>query len=343
MGRTRAARAPLADVQNTTGAMSTPPDARKSAVKVSACAPKVAALLEELELEVDQRCTSLRAFADVMVAALRNELRVQLLKLPKKTRNMPMADFRDTFGAELTASLLADINSRIGVRAQAAAAEAPTVMRTTRKRARADGGLSEDAEPPTVLRTTRRSARAAAAATPAPAASRREATLAAANKAFAPSVPFTPAVRITQGSHGGMGMVAATPGGMLLTGARAPRNGEVFYSQNGSPLGEAAELAAPTPMAVGMGVGMMTVRRHGAVCATPMISSAGLPTPGPGVSVSAAAGEGEAASIVITTQDGREVCLDDDQQLTEEDKQVAFGRLQGLQNQMSLLMKRLLG
>jgi phage-related tail fiber protein len=73
----------------------------------------------------------------------------------------------------------------------------------------------------------------AAAATPAPAASRREATLAAANKAFAPSVPFTPAVRITQGSHGGMGMVAATPGGMLLTGARAPRNGEVFYSQNG--------------------------------------------------------------------------------------------------------------
>jgi hypothetical protein len=51
MGRTRAARAPLADVQNTTGAMSTPPDARKSAVKVSACAPKVAALLEELELE----------------------------------------------------------------------------------------------------------------------------------------------------------------------------------------------------------------------------------------------------------------------------------------------------
>jgi hypothetical protein len=73
---------------------------------------------------------------------------------------MPMADFRDTFGAELTASLLADINSRIGVRAQAAAAEAPTVMRTTRKRARADGGLSEDAEPPTVLRTTRRSARA---------------------------------------------------------------------------------------------------------------------------------------------------------------------------------------
>jgi hypothetical protein len=70
----------------------------------------------------------------------------------------------------------------------------------------------------------------------------------------------------------------------------------------GSPLGEAAELAAPTPMAVGMGVGMMTVRRHGAVCATPMISSAGLPTPGPGVSVSAAAGEGEAASIVITTQ-----------------------------------------
>jgi hypothetical protein len=35
---------------------------------------------------VDQRCTSLRAFADVMVAALRNELRVQLLKLPKKVR-----------------------------------------------------------------------------------------------------------------------------------------------------------------------------------------------------------------------------------------------------------------
>jgi len=35
---------------------------------------------------VDQRCTSLRAFADVMVAALRNEFRVQLLKLPKKVR-----------------------------------------------------------------------------------------------------------------------------------------------------------------------------------------------------------------------------------------------------------------
>ena len=177
-----------------------------------------------------------------------------------------MADFRDTFGPELTESLLADINKRIGVRAAAAvewqaeeeeaeAAPAATVMRTTRKRARAaeaDGGAGP---PPTVLRTTRRSARAAAAAeaaTPAPAKAMaakasRGAALAAANKAFAnnstteqqqqlPPVPFTPAVRIT---HGGAGAGAhvlgvSTPGtAMMLTGARQPRQGEVFYSKNG--------------------------------------------------------------------------------------------------------------
>ena len=94
-----------------------------------------------------------------------------------------------------------------------------------------------------------------------------------------------------------------------------------------------------------VGVGMMTVRRHGApACATPMISAL-LPTPGPNAASTSVSAEENAlaASIVITTDDGREVCLDNEQQLTEEDKQVAFGRLQGLQNQMSRLMQRLLG
>eukprot|EP00241_Pyramimonas_parkeae_P004834 CAMPEP_0114224566 /NCGR_PEP_ID=MMETSP0058-20121206/177_1 /TAXON_ID=36894 /ORGANISM="Pyramimonas parkeae, CCMP726" /LENGTH=373 /DNA_ID=CAMNT_0001335053 /DNA_START=209 /DNA_END=1330 /DNA_ORIENTATION=- len=331
-------------------------------------AARVGALLEELELEVDARCSSLKAFAQDMVAALRNEFRVQLLKLPKKVRSMPMSEFRDKYAGDINAVLLEDINRRLGGIAAnlsereagagnregnanvdgseaAVATEAEetfedaqellptTVGRTTRKRGRPPPPVTAAAAAPLPPRTTRRGARGQAptSETPVPGAAKSARAPAAAMATPRSAMPFTPMT----GKVGFPGAAPMATPGMRLTGARVPLNGETLYSQNGSPLGVGCDdVSAPTPA-------MYTCLRN-LPAATPGISMV-LPTPIPGARNPSLDPQSLAPSIVITTEDGREVNIAEGENLTEEDKEVAAGRLQGLQNHVALLMKRLMG
>ncbi|KAK3236208.1 hypothetical protein CYMTET_53638 [Cymbomonas tetramitiformis] len=208
----------------------------------------VEALVEELELEVEARCASLMASAKDKVEALRNEFQVQLMKLPKKVRELPMKDFRLDFSGDIKAVLLEDINSRLasdlpidsaasvpatGRKTRGGGAATATTLdtdvKTTRKRGRAGGAEVMEAPPP---RTTRRNKPATdVKSTPLPAARSTAANSApqATPMTTHKLVPFTPAPHAYH--------LVSTP---AVTCARIPRAGETFYSQNGSPLGVCA-------------------------------------------------------------------------------------------------------
>lgn len=167
--------------------------------------------LKALEAEVEAKCAALRALADDAAAELRQELKLQLRRMPKKVRKMPLQEFRDKFAEDLDALLLQNINCKLGDGAVAlAATPKQPVPRTV---ARNGGSKKEDASHSEARTTYRRSKRSTAADVKTP------------NR----QLPFT-----TPGPG-----AAKTPGRVLMpaTAKRAPKPSEMFFSENGSPLG----------------------------------------------------------------------------------------------------------
>jgi hypothetical protein len=54
---------------------------------------RLSALLEEYDLEVEQRCLHMQTQAEHLAFALKNTLQMELMKLPKRTRAMPLHQF----------------------------------------------------------------------------------------------------------------------------------------------------------------------------------------------------------------------------------------------------------
>lgn len=167
--------------------------------------------LQDLEAEVESRCATLRAMADDAATALRQELKLQLLKLPKKVRSMPLQEFKEKFSEDINAVLLQNINSKLGDTVVASAASPKQAVPRTVSRSR-KRKVDEDAPkaPGTALRRSKRS------------------TI---------GEPKTPG-RSLSSTTPGPG-VPKTPGRVIMpaTAKRAPRPHEVFFSENGSPLG----------------------------------------------------------------------------------------------------------
>jgi hypothetical protein len=55
-------------------------------------------MVQELDLEIDARCEALRAFASTLKLALRTQLQLELMKLPKRIKMMKMKDYLQEHG-----------------------------------------------------------------------------------------------------------------------------------------------------------------------------------------------------------------------------------------------------
>lgn len=167
--------------------------------------------LKALEEEVEAKCVALRAMADDAVAELRQELKLQLRKMPKKVRKMPLQEFREKFSEDIDALLLQNINCKLGDGVLAVAATPKQAVPRTVARS---GGRKKEGPSHSEAKTAfRRSKRSTAADVKTP------------NR----QLPFT-----TPGPG-----AAKTPGRVLMpaTAKRAPKPSEMFFSENGSPLG----------------------------------------------------------------------------------------------------------
>eukprot|EP00891_Asterochloris_glomerata_P002271 jgi/Astpho2/2271/Aster-x0518 len=139
---------------------------------------QVHSLLNQLEAEVQARVDALHRMAEDAAASLRNELKVQLVKIPKQARVMRLVEFQERYAGDLVGPALEEIQARrralqgqlmpppgaaIGAGRPRGGGSA-TVAMTTRKRkavAALDGSTEE---PATQLRRTGRARTAAAVA-----------------------------------------------------------------------------------------------------------------------------------------------------------------------------------
>ncbi|DBB08089.1 hypothetical protein WJX82_010392 [Trebouxia sp. C0006] len=138
---------------------------------------KARCTIDDLEAAVQEKITALLRLADDAAASMNNELRVQLVKIPKQIRLMKLSEFQEKHEGDLTGPALEEIKVRQqALKAQlmpppatgGRAGRAPsTVTRTTRKTAapaQVSGEAVDEAPPP-----ARRSARARPGRPPRPA------------------------------------------------------------------------------------------------------------------------------------------------------------------------------
>ncbi|KAK9843481.1 hypothetical protein WJX81_004874 [Elliptochloris bilobata] len=228
-------------------------DSTQVSKPVDAVDAKLAQIVAELDMQVEDRMHAILQEAQDAAVAIQHEFSILLMKLPKQVREMPLVQFRDKYSSSIKAVLTEDIDTRIA--ASKAAARAPaTVLRTARR-----GGR----EPQTAMRTTRK--RGAEAAAPPPRFDEAlEADARNVRGRAATSVQETPAAG---GTGRGVPFTPAVP----YMAARGPRSGEACFSEQGSPLG----VFQQEP---GTQRGLLrTVLRGGGALVTPAVGGAAAP------------------------------------------------------------------
>ena len=70
-------------------------------------------IVEELDIEVDARCSELRVLAQNAAFSLKNAYRVQLMRLPKRVRSLPLSRFLDEYGDQLDSSLFEGMQNAV--------------------------------------------------------------------------------------------------------------------------------------------------------------------------------------------------------------------------------------
>lgn len=97
---------------------------RENTAPNAALIAKLQALLEEYDLEVESRCLAMQSQADHLAMGLRNALHMELMKLPKKVRTMPMHQFLKEYQGDFGA-----LARPLGTSAAVNASVAPTPAR----------------------------------------------------------------------------------------------------------------------------------------------------------------------------------------------------------------------
>jgi len=73
--------------------------------------PKVKAMMDELDIEVESRRADLRQQAETLSFSLQCAFRTQLSKLPRKIRKMPLSDFTDKYAGEISQVMGEDVQN----------------------------------------------------------------------------------------------------------------------------------------------------------------------------------------------------------------------------------------
>jgi hypothetical protein len=103
--------------------LASPLGKRKDAVQVYA-EGRVTALLDEFDIEVEDKCNFLKQQAAELATSVRNQLAIELVKIPKRIREMPMKTFMEEYGGDLNIVIEDDMRKQI---------ERSTPMLTSRK------------------------------------------------------------------------------------------------------------------------------------------------------------------------------------------------------------------
>mmetsp|Transcript_14069 Transcript_14069/g.32578 ORF Transcript_14069/g.32578 Transcript_14069/m.32578 type:complete len:317 (+) Transcript_14069:12-962(+) len=215
---------------------------------------KLSALVEELDVEVESRCKLLQSQAEYLAKVLKSDFNVMLAKLPKKAREMTVAEFfaqNAAYVADLKSPDMLALAAELAASAPDAAgkeakeeedlpARTPfkvvqnekgvaTVMRSTRAASKFSSVTSavkrkpEESEEVQAPRTTRRMTKTAPVlATPSGKGSASSAVMQ--TPMLRADLPCTPA-----------GAQFGGPLGGLSTSLRLPKRGESIFSSRGSP------------------------------------------------------------------------------------------------------------
>ncbi|KAA8496683.1 hypothetical protein FVE85_0412 [Porphyridium purpureum] len=70
-------------------------------------------IMEEIDVEIDARCSELRTLSQNAAFSIRNAYRVQMMKLPRKVRSLPLREFVQEYGGQLNNVLLKDMESSV--------------------------------------------------------------------------------------------------------------------------------------------------------------------------------------------------------------------------------------
>ena len=211
----------MADLGATAGSVVSFSDLQTVEDAPALSAKNSASLLEEFEIEVEEKVKQMRSLTDRLALRLHGDFQMELLKLPKDIRSMTMQEFCVQFGGDVDEALkhqskrsklmpppppvaaLQQPGTTSKARAQPAAADGPKTARKTR-------GAAAGAETPQPSARASRSRAGAGAATPAGRGMQTPGAM---------SVPSTP--MFTPRLH-------ETP--------RVAQRGEILLSQNGSPI-----------------------------------------------------------------------------------------------------------
>jgi len=186
---------------------------------------KLSELIGELELEVDVRSASLLQRAQNAVGRLRSEFKVQMLKISKKVRSMPLREFRAKYGDNMNEGLLEHMEERAtgGAEVGKGADAAPSAAggRPRRKR----GAPDEDEGAPARAARVARIGQGAAAVAPV-------GGVAEGMQTPGPAVAGASRTALPMETPAGFNNAAT-----VLRPRRRARIGEEMLSLNGSPLG----------------------------------------------------------------------------------------------------------
>eukprot|EP00232_Nephroselmis_pyriformis_P012190 CAMPEP_0182882148 /NCGR_PEP_ID=MMETSP0034_2-20130328/17606_1 /TAXON_ID=156128 /ORGANISM="Nephroselmis pyriformis, Strain CCMP717" /LENGTH=129 /DNA_ID=CAMNT_0025015221 /DNA_START=36 /DNA_END=421 /DNA_ORIENTATION=- len=101
------------------------PAARKRGAKAASAAPadadavapkdnaKLARLLEELDMEIEDRIKAVQGMAEGAAMQLRSEFSMSIMKLPKKVRSMPLSEFREQYAGDISSVILKEVEGRL--------------------------------------------------------------------------------------------------------------------------------------------------------------------------------------------------------------------------------------
>lgn len=182
-------------------------------------------LLEEFEIEVDEKVKQMRSLTDMLALRLKNDFDLELLKLPASIRSMTMQEFCVQYGGDIDEALKKQ-SKLMAPPPAPPKTEKPAPTPANKSRPQRGGGDGPH---------TQRKTRGGPALTETPVNGKRETSR---SRAPRPSVA-TPAVRGGMQTPGGPSVVPSTPmwtPRMQETPRFVQRGETQIFSRNGSPI-----------------------------------------------------------------------------------------------------------
>ena len=93
------------DKENTNIASTSPSKHVLNKAQLTALNDKLKRLIQEGELELEERCANLTSKANVYCTKIENAFALQIMRLPKSVQSLPLEEFKNTYGFSVSAAI----------------------------------------------------------------------------------------------------------------------------------------------------------------------------------------------------------------------------------------------